>query len=172
MDAATLTPELLEKFRSIGLRLDRAGRLWHQGEEVRHPRLRQAILRWLDVTPEGRDIVRMDARRYAYVDVEDAHLRATAARWQGDRLELSLDDGSEEELAYATLEVGPDDALMCRVRGGKLRARFWSAAQQVALERVERDGPGYALRAAGASWHISDELTSARGRSDGAGTGT
>ncbi|HVK77479.1 MAG TPA: hypothetical protein VM734_29435 [Kofleriaceae bacterium] len=155
MSEPAVTPEMIERFRAIGLRLDRDGRLWHQGQEVSHPRLRQAILRWLDVRDDGRDIVRMDAQRYAYVDVEDAHLRVTAARWQpGDRLELSLDDGSTEELAYATLTVGSDDGLRCRVRGGKLRAKFSSQAQQVALERVERDGPGFALRAAGAEWKI------------------
>jgi len=155
MSEPAVTPEMIERFRAIGLRLDRDGRLWHQGQEVSHPRLRQAILRWLDVRDDGRDIVRMDAQRYAYVDVEDAHLRVTAARWQpGDRLELSLDDGSTEELAYATLTVGSDDGLRCRVRGGKLRAKFSSQAQQVALERVERDGPGFALRAAGAVWEI------------------
>ena len=153
-----IPPELLEKFRTIGLRLDRDGRMWHQGEEVAHPRLRQALLRWLDVRDDGRDIVRLDEKRYAYIEVEDAHLQVTAARWlPDDRLELSLDDGSTEELAYPTLTVGPDDALRCRVRGGKLRARFRTAAQQVALERVERDGPGFALRAAGATWEIREQ---------------
>ncbi len=152
----TLTPELLEKFRSIGLRLDRNGHLWHQDEEVKHPRLRQAILRWLAVNADGRDIVRLDEQRYAYIDVEDAHLRVTSARWRDDdRLELSLDDGTTEELAYATLAVAADDGLACQVRGGQLRARFSSAAQQVALERVETQGPGFALRAAGASWNIA-----------------
>lgn len=151
-----LTPELLESFRTIGLRLDRAGQLWHQGDLVRHPRLRQAILRWLDVGDDGRDIVRLDDRRYAYVDVEDAHLRAIAARWTPDgRLRLALDDGTEEELDYATLAVGADQGLTCRVRGGRLRARFSSAAQQVALERVEPSGGGFALRAAGGAWPIA-----------------
>jgi hypothetical protein len=40
------------------------------------------------------------------------------------------------------------------VRGGKLRARFTTAAQQVALERVDDDGAGPRLLAAGASWRI------------------
>ena len=157
-DGVRFTPEQIEQFRTIGLSLDAAGRLWHQGEEVAHARLRQAILRWLDVRADGRDIVRLDEQRYAYIDVAAEHLRVTSARWVpddgGDRLELSLDDGTTEELAYATLTSGADDALRCRVRGGKLRARFTTAAQQVALERVEDEGAGPRLRAAGASWVI------------------
>ena len=58
-------PEVLEKLRTIGLRIDRAGHMWHQGEEVTHPRLKQAMLRWLDVRDDGRDIIKLDAQRYA-----------------------------------------------------------------------------------------------------------
>ena len=113
------TPEQIERFRTIGLSLDGDGRLWHQGQEVSHPRLRRAILRWLDVRDDGRDIVRLDDVHYAYIDVADTHLRATASRWKGDRLELSLDDGTTGELDYASLHVGPDQALRCRVRDGR-----------------------------------------------------
>jgi len=130
------TPEEIERFRDIGLVLDHDGRIWHQGVEVTHPRLRQAILRWLDVRDDGRDIVRLDELRHAYIDVADEHLRVRGARWDGDRLMIALDDGSEEELAYGTVRVGDDGGLRCRVRGGKLRARFLTAAQQVALSRI------------------------------------
>lgn len=148
------TPEQIEAFRSIGLALDRDGKLWHQGSEVTHPRLRQAVLRWLDVRDDGRDIVRLDDVRYAYIDVAEDHLRVLGAHWDGDRLMLALDDGSTEELDYASLRVGADEGLRCRVRGGKLRARFTTAAQQVALERVDEDGGDVVLRAAGTRWPL------------------
>lgn len=154
-DGPPFTAAQLERFRTIGLALDAAGRLWHEGQEVAHPRLRQALLRWLDVRADGRDIVRLDDVRYAYIDVADAHLRVTAARWCGDDLELSLDDGATERLDPATLGVGDDDGLRCRVRGGRLRARFTSAAQQVALERVEEVDGTLALRVAGATWPLA-----------------
>jgi hypothetical protein len=150
-----LTPEMIEKFRTIGLRLDRNGRFWHQGVEVTHARLREALLRWLDVRDDGRDIVRLDAQRYAYVDVEDAHLRAVSARWDGDRVRLVLDDGADEELAYDTLRAGPDDALYCRVRGGRLRGRLTTAALQAIAPKVEEVAGGFALRAAGGLHRIS-----------------
>ncbi len=153
-DEPRFTAEQIEGFRTIGLSLDAAGTLWHQGQQVTHPRLRQAILRWLDVRDDGRDVVRLDELRYAYIDVADAHLRAIAARWRGDRLELSLDDGTTEELDYATLRVATDDGLRCRVRDGTLRARFTTAAQQVALERVDEADGMPVLRAAGATWPL------------------
>lgn len=155
MTTPRFTAEQIEQFRTIGLSLDVAGHLWHQGQEVTHPRLRQAILKWLDVRDDGRDIVRLDDVRYAYIDVAGEHLRVTSAHWNDERLELALDDGSVEELDYATLTAGADDALRCRVRGGKLRARFTTAAQQVALERVDDDGSGPRLRAAGTTWPIT-----------------
>src|SRR5687767_16029106 len=105
-----LTPELIERMRAIGLRLDRAGTFWHEGPRVTHPRLRQALLRWLDVRDDGRDIVRLDDKRYAYVDVEDAHLRAKSAHWDGDRCTVLWDDDRGLELEYSTLRQAEDHA--------------------------------------------------------------
>src|SRR5450432_2217744 len=93
----------IEKMRAIGLRLDREGTFWQEGAAVTHARLRQALLRWLDVREDGRDIVKLDDKRYAYVDVEDAHLRARSARWDDGRCFVLWDDDREAELEYATL---------------------------------------------------------------------
>lgn len=147
---------MIEKFRQTGIRLDREGRLWHEGGEIVHPGLRRALLSWLDLRPEdGRPILRLDERRYAYIEVEDAHLLATSARWQGDRAFVTLNDGSEEELAYDTLEIGPGDALYCQVRGRRLRARITTPAYYALAERIEETADGFALRAAGAEFPIS-----------------
>ncbi len=157
MTSPDLSPELIEKLRTIGLKIDREGRLWHQGDEVTHPRLRQALLRWLDVRDDGRDIIRLDDLRYAYVEVEDAHLRATSARWDGDQVVLTLDDGRTEVLDPSTLWLGDGDALYCRVKGGRLRARLLTAAQQALEPRiVEEPGAprGFALDTGGVKWPI------------------
>ncbi len=95
-------PSSSSELRAIGLRLDRSGTFWHEGVAVTHPRLRQALLRWLDVREDGRDIVRLDDKRYAYVEVEDAHLRARSARWDGDRCFVLWDDDQESELDTPT----------------------------------------------------------------------
>ena len=150
-----LTPELLEKMRAIGLRLDKGGTFWQGGTPVTHQRLRQALLRWLDVRDDGRDIIRLDDKRYAYVDIDDAHLRALSARWDGDRCFVLWDDDQEEELDYASLRQAPDHAFYARARG-KLRGRIAGAAHHAIAERVVEQGDGFALPAAGTSWQIAD----------------
>ncbi|HWO23254.1 MAG TPA: hypothetical protein VNO30_31145 [Kofleriaceae bacterium] len=160
-----LTPELLEQMRTIGLRLDRAGTFWHAGAEVTHPRLRQALLRWLDVLDTGRDIVRLDDKRYAYVEVEDAHLRARSARWDGDRCFVLWDDDREAELDYGSLRQAPDHALYARARD-RLRGRIAGPAYHAITERVVQAAAGaeataeataaFYLEAAGQRWPIAN----------------
>ncbi|MEZ4401175.1 MAG: hypothetical protein R3B06_14210 [Kofleriaceae bacterium] len=152
---APLPPEVLERLRTVGLRIDGAGRLWHQAAPVTHAGLRRALLRWLDVLPDGRPIVRLDELRYAYVEVDDTPLRVTAVRWDGDAPVAHVDDDTDEPLALATLAADPDGRLRCRVRGGRLAARLTSAAQQVLLERAaERDGR-LGVDAAGQFWPLA-----------------
>jgi hypothetical protein len=147
------TPEQIEQMRAIGLRLDRSGAFWHQGTTVTHPRLRQALLRWLDVRDDGRDIVRLDDKRYAYVDVEDAHLRAVSARWDGDHCTITWDDDEREQLAYDSLRQAEDHALYARARG-RLRGRIAGPAYHAIAERIVEDGGSFALEAAGRRWPI------------------
>jgi hypothetical protein len=155
LEASPFTPEQIENMRAIGLRLDRSGTFWHQGTAVTHPRLRQALLRWLDVRPDdGRDIVRLDDKRYAYVDIEDAHLRARSARWDGDRCFVLWDDDQEEELAYRSLRQAPDHALYTNARG-HLRGRIAGPAYHAVVERVVEDGGRFAIEAAGKRWPIA-----------------
>jgi hypothetical protein len=151
-----LTEAQIERMRAIGLRLDRAGTFWHQGTAVTHPRLRQALLRWLDVRDDGRDVVKLDANRYAYVDIEDAHLRARSARWDGGRCFVLWDDDREAELDYASLRQADDHAFYVRV-GDRLRGRIAGPAYHAVAERVvETAAGGFALEAASQAWPIEN----------------
>lgn len=144
-----LTPEMIERLRQTGIRLDREGRFWHEGAVVTHRGFQLALLRWLDRLEDGRPILRLDEKRYAYVDVDDADLLAVSARWDGDRMLLGLNDETEEELDYASLRVGADNAVYCSARGGRLTARITTPAYYVLAERIEDTPDGFALRAAG-----------------------
>jgi len=52
----------------------------HEGAEVTHEGLRRALFRWLDRNGDGRYVLRLDERRFAYLDVDDTPLVARAAR--------------------------------------------------------------------------------------------
>jgi len=140
--------------RAVGLTLDRSGTFWHQGAAVSHARLRQALLRWLDVQGDGRDIIRLDDQRYAYVEIEDAHLRARSARWDGDRCTLLWDDDRQTELEYESLRQAADHALYARI--GRLRGRIAGPAYHAIAERIVEVPGGFALDAAGQRWPIED----------------
>ena len=155
MEPVPLSAELIEKMRAIGLRLDRAGTFHHEGADVTHPRLRQALLRWLDVLDDGRNIVRLDAKRYAYVDVEDAHLRAKSVRWDGDRATVLWDDDQEEELDYGSLCQADDHAFYVKVRG-RLKGRIAGPAYHQLAEHVIEDGSSFVLAATGKRWPIKN----------------
>jgi hypothetical protein len=155
MEQSPFSSEQIEKMRAIGLRLDRAGTFWHEGTAVSHPRLRQALLRWLDVRDDGRNIVKLDAKRYAYVDIEDAHLRAKSARWTGDRCTVLWDDDQEEELDYGSLRQADDHALYAKVRG-TLEGRIGGPAYHQVAEHIVETEVGFALRAAGKRWPIKN----------------
>jgi len=149
-----LTPEQIEKMRAIGLRLDREGTFWQEGAPVTHARLRQALLRWLDVRDDGRDIIKLDDKRYAYVEVEDAHLRARSARWDGDRCLILWDDDQEAELEYGSLRQAADHALYTTV--GKLRSRIAGPAYHAVAEHIVENAGTFVLVAAGRDWPIAD----------------
>lgn len=153
-----LTPEMIEKMRAIGLRLDKEGTFWQADASgtsaVTHARLRQALLRWLDVRDDGRDIIKLDDKRYAYVEVEDAHLRARSARWDGDRCLILWDDDQEAELDYGSLRQAPDHALYASVR--RLRGRIAGPAYHAVAERIVERAGSFVLVAAGRDWPIAD----------------
>lgn len=143
-----LSPELIEKLRTTGIRLDREGRFWHEGDEISHERFRKTLLRWLDVLPDGRAILRLDETRYAHVDVDDALLLVTSLRWEGARAFVTINDGSEEELSYDTLSQSSDHTLYCLVRKNRLLARIATPAYYQLADRIEESGNGFVLNAA------------------------
>lgn len=127
----------IEKLRQSGIRLDGDGRFWHEGAEVTHHGLRAALWRWLDRNPDGRWVLRLDDKRFVWLDVEgDVPYVVRSARWEGDRALMRLADDSEEELAYETLELRGGTPF-CRVKGGRFAARISTLAWNTLAERIE-----------------------------------
>ena len=133
--------QLIERLRRSDIRIDREGQLWHEGQTIDHAGLREALFRWLDRLPDGRYVFRLDATRFAYLDVEDTPLVVRALRWDGERALLSLSDGAEEPLDPRTLTVDAAGVLRCQVRAGRLEARLSNSAAAALAEKVEPGDP-------------------------------
>jgi uncharacterized protein len=120
--------------------LDREGRFWHEGEEIRHPGLVGAFRRWLRAGPDGHPILEAAPGNWCTLRVEGAALFVDRVRVEPDRVVLGLWDGTEEPLDPSTLRLGPEGALHCRVRG--LEARFGRDAHFKLGGHLEPAGSG------------------------------
>jgi hypothetical protein len=146
-DAADDQAAWLEQIRRSGIRVDREGRFIHEGAEVTHEGFKRALYRWLDrlPPPDGRYVLRLDERRFAYLDdVADTPLVARAARIDpAGGVCLALSDGTEEPLDPDTLTVDDGGVLRASVRGGRLEARLATSAATVVADLIvsEADGP-------------------------------
>lgn len=121
-----LSDAQVEKLRQSGIRLDAEGRFWHEGQEVTHHGLRAAFFRWLDQNPDGRYVLRLDASRFVYLDVDDAPYLVRSVRWEADRAIALLSDGSEEPLDLSTLHTR-NDVLYATVKS-RFPARLTTSA--------------------------------------------
>ena len=109
--------------RETTIRRDAAGRWFHDEVELEHPSLVRAFDSWVDVAEDGRYCLR-NAINWAYVAIEGPPFFVRAAVPRGGQVWLTLSGELEEPLDPATLRTGPDGALYCDVRGGRLPARF------------------------------------------------
>ena len=148
----------LERLRRSGIRVDREGRFIHEGGEVTHEGLRRALFRWLDrlPPPDDRYVLRLDERRFAYLDVDDTPLVARAARVDATgTIWLALSDGAEERLDPATLTADAAGVLRAGARGGRLEARLATSAVAALGDLLTETSDGRpALRVAGRTMPI------------------
>ncbi len=135
--------DALELLRArSGLSIDAEGRFLHRGEPIAHARTLEVLHRSLRRREDGRYEVAIGRER-AYVDVGDAPyaVRGVELDPEGGAPTIRLSDGSAERLDPATLCLGADGALRCRVKGGH-RARFTRAGQVVLGLALDEDPPG------------------------------
>jgi hypothetical protein len=126
------------------IRIDKEG-TWHfRGVEMSRCDIVMLFYRHLQRDAAGRYFIRIGQQQCS-VDVEDTAYVVWEIRWADGRNEskesihLLLSDGSTDELDPATLRIGKDNVLYCRIRDGRIEARFsWSSYHRFA-ERVGHD---------------------------------
>jgi hypothetical protein len=137
----------------FGLVLHHDGRFLHEGQPIRHARLRAKFERSVRYLPDERKFVVQVGRFRGELLVEEAAFFVREVDLADGAVRLS--DGTSEPLDPATLRPSPiDGALLCTVKrdlaAGGLLARFLPAAQAELLLAVEetREGPALRLGAA------------------------
>jgi hypothetical protein len=144
-------PDLLEKLRDrSGLRLDKEGQFFHQGEPILHGRTNVALHRGIHRAPNGRWATRI-GKDWSYLDVEDAAF--WVRRIDGTRAQLT--SGEWVELEPGSMTIGPDDALYARVNGE--RARLTRPAQLALAGALHEENGVFTLDLAGQRRPISPD---------------
>ncbi|MGH7778744.1 MAG: DUF1285 domain-containing protein [Candidatus Binataceae bacterium] len=116
---------------------------WYTDEErIDNPRIATLFSQSIRQSPDGSYFLQVGDER-ASITVEDTPyvVRTLEDDELGGFLAV-LSDNTREELDPATLEVGTDNVLYARVKGGAYRARFLRNAYYHLADRLETDDAG------------------------------
>ena len=144
--------------REYHYRVDRDGRIFHDGTEIVDPQVLRFFLRAMTRTPDGRWLV-VCQREHNWFAAESTpfvvrRVRLDVQDGQLTGVELVLGGDYREVLDPATLTVD-GGVLGCRVRQGAFPARFGRVALQQLAPFLTDDG-GPALVLAGARRPITE----------------
>lgn len=126
------------------IRIDKEGTWYFKGVEMSRRDIVALFYQHLQQDANGQYFIRI-GQQQCDVDVEDTAYVVWSVYWDGGHNEskeiiyLLLSDDSIDELDPATLRIGKDNVLYCRIRNGRFEARFsWSSYHRLA-GRVEHD---------------------------------
>lgn len=127
------------------IRFGRDGRWYADDEPIANPRIADLFARHITRGDDGAWWLKIGDER-AKIVVDDTPF--VVSRVDGDPqrgFRITLNDGSVEDLAGATLAFGAHDVLYCDVKAGTYRARFLRPAQSELLAHVTSDGDRFVL---------------------------
>ncbi len=139
------------KTRETSIRRTAAGRWFHEGQPVDHPRVVAAFNRWVG-RREGRYVLENDVN-WAFVEIEGAPVFVERCRCRPEAIDLRLSLGASEPLDPETLRTDEDGRLYCDVRGGTLTALFTRQAMFDLEPNLVDDAARVAIRVGGRCHH-------------------
>lgn len=132
--------ELFETGELEEIRIDAEGTWLHAGEPFVNQRIIDFFNRCVDVTADGMFVIRYGPFVHPIV-VEDAPVFITGVRFEGfgefERVFVMPTTGVEEELDLGGLGYRRSGGLYCRVKNGRLQAKFKRSPSFQILERLE-----------------------------------
>jgi len=113
---------------------------WYTDEErIDNPRIALLFSKSIQQEPDGSYFLKVGDER-APITVEDTpYVVRTLEDDSLDGFTMVLNDDTREPLDASELQVGVDNALYARVKGGKFRARFLRNAYYHLASRIESD---------------------------------
>jgi hypothetical protein len=137
------------------------GNWYSDDERIDNPRIALLFSQSIKQNPDGSYFLQVAEER-ASITVEDTPYVVKAVDDNGaGSFELTLNDDTREAIDPAGLEIGADNVLYARVKGGKYRARFLRPAYYHLSANFEADGPGrFVIQIGGKRY----ELKSASGK--------
>lgn len=140
-----MEPGAFKLTRESRIRIDRDGRVWHEGERVENPRLAHALASWVDWDDATSRWVMRNSLDWCFVTVDHTPYVVRAVHLlEGDapRLDCERSDGVRETIHLDDVFVDPDGPVYAYVRGGTMLARFDRAAAFALLEHAAFEGDG------------------------------
>ncbi len=144
-------PEYIKNLMESGerieeIRIDAEGNWYHEGEPFTNQRIIDFFNRSVDVTADGEYVLHYDDYVYPIV-VEDTPVFVTGVRVEGfsffENIYITLSTGEEEELDETSLNYSKPDGLYCRVRNGRMPAKFKRSPSFQLLERLQETDDTY-----------------------------
>jgi hypothetical protein len=122
------------------IRFGRDGRWYCDGEVIPNQAICRLYSRAMTVGDDGVARLQLGEDR-ATVDVEDTPWVVVQVEGDAARgFAVRLNDDTTEPLDPATLRIGADHVLYCRVKGGRHEARFLRPAYYELMRHTETEG--------------------------------
>jgi uncharacterized protein len=141
---------------------------WYSDEErIDNPRIALLFSKSIHQNPDGSYYLQVAEER-ASITVEDTpYVVKTIEDDSSGGIVLVTNDDEREPLDPVTLEVGRDNVLYCRVKGGKFRARFLrSAYYHLSNALIAEDGERVSIVVRGQRYPIRIASSAIEGHTD------
>ncbi len=120
----------------------RDGNWYSDDDRIDNPRIALLFSKSIRQNPDGSYFLQVGDERAAITVEDTPYVVRTLEDDELGGFLMVLNDDSRESLDASTLEVGPDNALYARVKGGGFRARFLRTAYYHLADRLEADEGG------------------------------
>ena len=135
------------------IRFARDGCWYADGERITNSRIADLFSRHVQRGGDGRYVIRMGDEQ-AVIEVEDTPFVVVASAVDAaGEIVVELNDHTSERIDPATLVVGQDQVLYCRVKGGTERARFLRPAYYQLARHITEAEPGRFVVRVGTAVH-------------------